>query len=466
MSDLALSSSTSGFGLDPEFAATLALVLADCRAAGYEFRVSQGLRTPQTQADYYCRWEKRSPEDIDAKATELESKGAPWIAGLLRARRKIKRQKAWLTNAMPGAGWHQWGLAADCYCYRNGKMVESGDDPCYAFYANAATKRGLRAGLYFSSPDAGHVQGPQDSGASNVYTWSKIDAVMRERFGEKPAILEPTTPKTFANGAAHDEVTFEVVVEAAAAKATYSFFKNDPSLQSAPLVPSKLRKAPGNDPTLKAMAQVYNATGGLIEALAAQLQIDPVAMLSVWLVESSGTAFTPGKPIIRFEVHKFWKYWGQKNPALFDRHFRFGGHAGVGGKSHENHQFRPSPTATWAKFHGNQDKEYAVLRFAEQLGGREAACLSASWGGPQVMGFNYGTLGYPSATAMADAFTASERWHVLGFADFCNANNLLDEIRDKQWTAFGTVYNGSAQYGGRIDQNYTRRTQFLALPLG
>ncbi|WP_423066634.1 M15 family metallopeptidase [Devosia sp. CN2-171] len=185
------SSTVSGFGLDPEFAATLALVLADCRAAGYDFRISQGLRTPQTQADYYCRWAKRTPGQIDQKASELEAKGAPWVAGLLRARRSIKRQKAWLTNAMPGAGWHQWGLAADCYCHRNGKMVEAGDDPCYAFYASSAEQRGLRAGLYFSTPDAGHVQGPHESSAANAYAWSRIDSVMRSRFGDKPAMAVP-----------------------------------------------------------------------------------------------------------------------------------------------------------------------------------------------------------------------------------------------------------------------------------
>ena len=50
-----------------------------------------------------------------------------------------------VTNALPG-GLASMGLAADCYCYRNGKMVEDGSDPVYKFYAEEATKLGLTAG--------------------------------------------------------------------------------------------------------------------------------------------------------------------------------------------------------------------------------------------------------------------------------------------------------------------------------
>jgi hypothetical protein len=34
--------SVAGFGLDPEFAETLSALLAKCRAAGLDFRISQG----------------------------------------------------------------------------------------------------------------------------------------------------------------------------------------------------------------------------------------------------------------------------------------------------------------------------------------------------------------------------------------------------------------------------------------
>ena len=74
--------SVAGFGLDPQFAETLSELLSRCRAAGLDFRISQGLRTPQKQAEYYCKWVRRSPADIDAAARKIERDGAPWLASV------------------------------------------------------------------------------------------------------------------------------------------------------------------------------------------------------------------------------------------------------------------------------------------------------------------------------------------------------------------------------------------------
>lgn len=177
----------NGFGLDPAFASKLTQLLTWCQAHGLDFRISQGLRPPQTQAKYYCQWDQRPPSAIDKAAKKMKDSGAPWLASVLLSYRDIPRIPRWQTNALPGAGWHQWGEAADCYCYRNGKMVESGDDPIYKKYADAAQDLGLTAGLYFSTPDAGHVQLRSAAGATNVYTWAQIDKTMKERFSEKPA---------------------------------------------------------------------------------------------------------------------------------------------------------------------------------------------------------------------------------------------------------------------------------------
>jgi hypothetical protein len=178
--------SVDGYGLDPAFAQTLVQLLQWCQNQGLDFRISQGLRTPQTQAKYYCQWENRSPADIDAAAAKMVKSGAPWLASILSEYRNIPRIKQWQTSQLPGSGWHQWGEAADCYCYRGGKMVKDGGDPCYSAYAKAAKTFGLTAGLYFSTPDAGHVQKRSAAGATNVYKWSEIDAIMKARFSEKP----------------------------------------------------------------------------------------------------------------------------------------------------------------------------------------------------------------------------------------------------------------------------------------
>jgi hypothetical protein len=178
--------SVAGFGLEAEFAGKLTQLLARCRSLGLDFRISQGLRTPQTQALYYCSWDQRTPADIDKAAAKMVNKGAPWLASLLTDLRDVPRKKQWQTSQLPGSGWHQWGEAADCYCFRNGKLVSSGADPCYATYAEEAERLGLTAGYYFSQQDSGHVQARSMAGATDVYTWPYIDTVMKARFGDKP----------------------------------------------------------------------------------------------------------------------------------------------------------------------------------------------------------------------------------------------------------------------------------------
>jgi hypothetical protein len=177
-----------GFGLTPEFAAKLAELILVCRENGHNFKISQGLRPPETQATYYCQWAKRSPAMIDAQVTMLRNHGARWLAALLASKRDITRIPKWQTNALPGAGWHQWGEAADCYCHRGGKLVGNGDDPSYVFYATQARRVGLTAGYYFKDRDAGHVQLRSAGGATDMFNWAEIDATMKERFGQKPFV--------------------------------------------------------------------------------------------------------------------------------------------------------------------------------------------------------------------------------------------------------------------------------------
>lgn len=460
--------SVEGFGLDPTFAQTLSALLASCRAAGLDFRISQGLRTPQKQAEYYCRWAQRPPAKIDSVAKQMEKNGAPWLASVLRAYRDIPRQSAWLTSQLPGSGWHQWGVAADCYCFRNGKMVENGSDPAYRFYADQAIKLGLTAGYYFGNQDSGHVQGPSANGATSVYTWSYIDSVMKERFADKDHVAlnsaVPVAAVSFATVTPFAGFAPSVLTSLAAAASNH--YKDDPTLVNARLEPESVYDLPSKDGTLRRMAQTYNAIGGLVDTFAKRLDIDPVAVLAVWYVESGGRSFTPGKPVLRLENHKFFKFWGVDHEPLFDKHFQFGGHAGVPGASHKNHKFRNKATDAWRSVHvDSQDREYEAFALAEKLGGREAASLSSSFGGPQIMGFNHRSCGYLSANAMADAFGLDQRWQVLGFYDFCKTNNLIDEVKNKQWIPFGQKYNGNgAVYGPKLKAAYDTKKALLALP--
>lgn len=455
------SSSAGGFGLEPEFATKVSQLLDTCRAAGHDFRISQGLRPPQTQAEYYCRWAKRKPEDIDAAASKLRKSGAPWLADLLGSFRDEARQANWLTSSLPGAGWHQWGLAADCYCYRNGVMVQNGGDACYKLFADEAKKLGLTPGYYFSHQDSGHVQSHAEATAASIYAWSYIDSEMKRRFEGKTEVALADSIATAISKA--PLTTFLPAASLAAA----GYFKDDPALAKlAKISPARQVDATGAGGMLRVLAETYNRVGGLFEALAEAAGIEPMAALAVWYVESGGRSFTAGHPVLRFENHKFFANWGKNNPAEFDQYFQFGGRNGIPGKASQNHKFRTDANMAWQKSHvDRQEVEYTAFHFAGSLSSKEIACLSSSFGGPQIMGFNAERCGYPSASAMADAFGQDERWQVLGFADFCRGEKLIKAIAAKDWNAFGQRYNGDGGvYGPKIKAAYDLKADLERLP--
>jgi len=243
-------------------------------------------------------------------------------------------------------------------------------------------------------------------------------------------------------------------------------YRDDPALQAAAVAPPHpISALPPAATILGRIARSYNVIGGVADRLGALAGVEPMAALAVWYVESGGAAFVPGKPIMRFENHKFFRFWGKDHAAAFDAQFQMGGRNGVPGASHQNHRVRPGGAGAWRSFHGDQTKEYDVLALATQLGGKDAACMSASFGGAQIMGFNHDACGYATATAMFDAFAADPRWQVLGFFDFCRSNALMVDIRDHHWIDFGQRYNGDgAVYGPRLKEAYDLKPQFDALP--
>lgn len=226
-----------------------------------------------------------------------------------------------------------------------------------------------------------------------------------------------------------------------------SYYRDDRVLQQARLKPA--RPMTGGS----ALALLYNRVGGLLRRMARVTGIAPAAALAVWSVESSAAPFTRSRPILRFENHVFFARWGKDHETDFDCHFRFGGRGDVVGSRWEQHRFRAAPQGEWQRFHGDQSLEYEAFALAARLASRETACLSASVGGPQIMGFNHAVVGYASAAAMFAAFARSERWQVLGFFDFCKAKDLVPAIRDHRWHDFAAVYNGpgnAAAYAAKI----------------
>ena len=225
------------------------------------------------------------------------------------------------------------------------------------------------------------------------------------------------------------------------------------AIASIALAPNVKFKVIGNDATKK-VATTWNQYGGLINTLAEQYQIDPACIIALLCVESSGDGFrsdNQGRMVIRFENHKFWSFWGKQHADEFNQYFKLN----LADKPWLGHQWRPSPNEEWLDFHGNQAREWQVLEFARGLDDT-AALKSISMGAPQIMGFNYAQLDYPSVQAMFEKFSSDIRFQILGLLQFLSTD-MIAALRKLDLTRFAGYYNGSGQqqqYGQWIDDHY------------
>jgi hypothetical protein len=208
----------------------------------------------------------------------------------------------------------------------------------------------------------------------------------------------------------------------------------------------------------ESLTTLWSDHGDLIKTLAADLGCDPAAALAVFSVESGGRFFgDDGRPMIRFENHVFWGYWGKNHPDEFDA--RFCPRQGC-----RDHKFRLDAAGPFLDFHGSQTKEWSVLGFARTLD-EEAALKSASYGAPQIMGFNHQALGYGSAKELVDAFAASADNQIQGFFAFVRTNNLARHLIAGDFRSFARGYNGAGNvdaYAGLIDHAYAAAKNLTA----
>lgn len=77
---------------------------------------------------------------------------------------------------------------------------------------------------------------------------------------------------------------------------------------------------------------------------------------------------------------------------------------------------------------------------------REAALRSASWGLPQMMGFNHQLAGYESAESMITDFLKDEDRQLNAMVTFIINAGLDDELRNHDWAGFAKGYNGKYYY--------------------
>lgn len=169
-----------------------------------------------------------------------------------------------------------------------------------------------------------------------------------------------------------------------------------------------------------------------IRHAARALDVDEAVVRGVIEVEAAGKWHDAyGRPVMRFEAHVFRRRTGRTVE----------GHA----------------------------NDWRTLRKATEIA--EAAALeSASWGGPQIMGFNHQIVGYSTAKAMVEAFAESAGAQLDALVAFIKADNRLwRAARSDDWATFARIYNGPAyersQYDVKLREAVGRWRERLGSPL-
>ncbi|SHG98687.1 D-alanyl-D-alanine carboxypeptidase [Kaistia soli DSM 19436] len=174
--------------LNPGFGALCKTLLETCSQHGAEMRPNEGVRDPWQQARYWRQ--SRSKEEITAAIARLNNSGANYIAEILD---EVGAQHGDpVTNALPGASWHQWGLALDCFWLVGGVAEWSTSRTVngingYRLYADQAEQLDLTAGgRWRSIKDWPHVQAKGPVSPLNKFTWAEINDEMVRLYPRNP----------------------------------------------------------------------------------------------------------------------------------------------------------------------------------------------------------------------------------------------------------------------------------------
>ena len=178
--------------------------------------------------------------------------------------------------------------------------------------------------------------------------------------------------------------------------------------------------------------------------VAKSIGIEPATLKAVIDVEAAGRGFLRnGKPKILFEGHIFWNQLLAK---------------GINPNNHLNGNLNILYPNWTRKFYIGGVGEYRRLDKAILIH-EEAALKSASWGLFQVMGFNFHLTKYSDVHAFVDAMYQSEYEHLQAFLGYITNRNLIVHLKNKNWAAFASGYNGKDYRKNRYDVKLTGLSQ-------
>lgn len=195
------------------------------------------------------------------------------------------------------------------------------------------------------------------------------------------------------------------------------------------------------------------ATESDFQGVASRLGVDVAAVHAVTDVESGGPFGPDGRPILRYELHMFYKH--VKNADSKTRAEAY--------KRTHPYLCQPEWQDGEAFHHGGQANEWSLMCGAMILRtGVEMALSSASWGAFQIMGENYSMTGASSLLAFVSDEFASEAKQLKHFEGYIRSSGLTNALRAHDWAAFANGYNGAGYARNHYDTNmaaaYARRT--------
>jgi hypothetical protein len=173
-----------------------------------------------------------------------------------------------------------------------------------------------------------------------------------------------------------------------------------------------------------------------LASVARGLGVNQPEVWTVLAVETSGCGFlTDRRPPILYERHIFSRL--------------------TGGRFDDGDISAPTPGG----YGPPGPHQYDRLAQAIALD-RQAALQSASWGLAQVMGMNYGMVGFADVETMVAAMCDAEDAQLAAFAAFLKSAKLDGALRNHDWTSLARSYNGpnyaQNNYDTKLGDQYNR----------
>lgn len=160
---------------------------------------------------------------------------------------------------------------------------------------------------------------------------------------------------------------------------------------------------------------------------AKKLGVEVAALKSVIQVECKGSGFNnDGTPVILFERHVMrQRLIANHLPKVADQMMIK----------------RPDLCSKTQGGYGLYSVQHKKLDDAAKFD-RTSALESCSWGIGQVMGYHWYNLGYESIQQFINQMYKDEASQLEAMCRYIKFNNLINALKNKDWTAFAKGYNG------------------------